>query len=426
MGFAKARGECRVNGVVLGLLAAALQVAGYLIYIRSFLRQSIRPNAASYFMFAYGTAFVTFLAWENGATSRELALPMACTSMSFIVAGICLRDNMTERVDRFEAGVFVSDLLLTIAFGVLVLSGIDKAHFAVAFLLLGNVTTLTAFLPILRSTWRSPSRELPLPWMVWTSAYFVLFLATIVETGTAKPALLVYPLLNLGLHLAMVLLSIRRVPSNSFFRDGNRAVYHDSSQIAGLGVFAGKPFAAGETIWVLAGAVHQTSIPHENPDFVGLGPRLWIDPARPLDKLNHSCNPNAAFGRKRELLALRDVAQGEEITFDYSTTEVDPEWTMACSCRAVGCRLGLHAIHISFADHAEPPPASPLMQLVWRKRRAVAAVAPAFPQLEVAEPSNAPALAGLGNKPAVSRWRRRTGSLNRQRVSPPVPSERVN
>ena len=54
--------EVGVSGSVLGILAAIFQISGYLFYIRNFLKRSIRPNAASYLMFAYGTSLVAFLA----------------------------------------------------------------------------------------------------------------------------------------------------------------------------------------------------------------------------------------------------------------------------------------------------------------------------------------------------------------------------
>jgi hypothetical protein len=249
------------------------------------------------------------------------------------------------------------------------------------FLVLGNITTLTAFTPILRSTWKSPGREQPLPWAVWTLAYLTLTAATLVETGFANPVLLLYPLLNVGLHLAMTLFAIRTRNGRRDFVDGGRAVYHDDSEIAGIGVFAGRNYRKGDVIWTLAGPVRTDSQTGEDPDYVGIGPGLWIDPARPLDKLNHCCEPNAAFGRKRDLIALRPIREGEEITFDYSTTEVDPDWSMRCGCGTASCRKDLRAIQISFAHAATPPAATPLMQTVWRNRRAPAPEKPAFPQL---------------------------------------------
>ncbi|MBK8974693.1 MAG: SET domain-containing protein-lysine N-methyltransferase [Planctomycetes bacterium] len=52
--------------------------------------------------------------------------------------------------------------------------------------------------------------------------------------------------------------------------------------------------------------------------------------------LNHSCAPNAAL-RGRELIALRAIAAGEEVTFDYHTTEWELATPFACHCGADCC-----------------------------------------------------------------------------------------
>ena len=64
---------------------------------------------------------------------------------------------------------------------------------------------------------------------------------------------------------------------------------------------------------------------------------------------------------------------------------------MRCGCGADDCRGMLYSIQHSFAHHDEPPAASPLMQLVWRQRRAAAAAASAFPQLPAPAPLQVPA-----------------------------------
>ena len=406
-----------MTGSVLGVLAAIFQVSGYLLYIRNFRRRSIRPNAASYLMFAYGTSLVAFLAWENGARWQELLLLVACAAMSVIVAVMCLRKNATEPVDRFEAIVFSADLWLTIGYATLVFSQVEKLAYVAAFLVLGNVTTLTSFMPILRSTWRDPRREQPLPWMVWSVAYIFLTAATLKTTGMTQPVLLLYPLSNVVLHIAMSLFSLRKSLSGRNFSENGSVLYHDTSPIAGDGVFAGRDFSAGDIIWKMTGLVYGHSRTGQDPDFVGLAPGLWMDPDAPLNKLNHSCNPNAHFGARRQLLALRSIKTGEEITFDYSTSEVDPQWTMSCACRANGCRQGLHAIQISFADRSEPPPASPMMQLLWHRRRVKPSEGPAFPQLEEAK---RPLVLPIADKPRARRTRsalRRNGMVaSRNRI----------
>lgn len=59
--------------------------------------------------------------------------------------------------------------------------------------------------------------------------------------------------------------------------------------------------------------------------------------------INHSCNPNTAVHvliNQAVLIALRQVLEGEEITFDYSSTSTDTkeQWSMKCNCGAWNCR----------------------------------------------------------------------------------------
>lgn len=38
------------------------------------------------------------------------------------------------------------------------------------------------------------------------------------------------------------------------------------------------------------------------------------------------------------LVAIRPIASGEEITWDYSTTMSEDDWEMDCNCGAPSCR----------------------------------------------------------------------------------------
>jgi hypothetical protein len=57
--------------------------------------------------------------------------------------------------------------------------------------------------------------------------------------------------------------------------------------------------------------------------------------------INHSCEPNAIVRGERELVALADIAAGEEITYVYSTNTTSRYgYTMKfrCACGAASCR----------------------------------------------------------------------------------------
>jgi len=58
------------------------------------------------------------------------------------------------------------------------------------------------------------------------------------------------------------------------------------------------------------------------------------------DYLNHSCDPNSALDFTRlELVSLRPIAAGEELSFNYLTSEWDMAAPFTCQCGACD-RLG--------------------------------------------------------------------------------------
>ena len=53
--------------------------------------------------------------------------------------------------------------------------------------------------------------------------------------------------------------------------------------------------------------------------------------------LNHSCEPNVGFAGNIVLVAMRDIAAGEELTTDYALFD-DAEAPMPCNCGTPSCR----------------------------------------------------------------------------------------
>jgi hypothetical protein len=117
---------------------------------------------------------------------------------------------------------------------------------------------------------------------------------------------------------------------------------------AGHGVFAVNAIAAGQCIFEFGGAVFDRAAVVAQAAVGGHDDFLQIDDDRFLgqsatadDFLNHSCSPNAWVkierGRVR-LMALADVAAGEEIVFDYGLTQVAFPFRFACLCGSPECR----------------------------------------------------------------------------------------
>ena len=69
----------------------------------------------------------------------------------------------------------------------------------------------------------------------------------------------------------------------------------------------------------------------------------------PADWVNHSCDPNAGLVGQIVLVALRDVRPGEEICFDYATTDGSAYDEFACGCGSARCRG-----HVTGEDWRQP------------------------------------------------------------------------
>lgn len=61
--------------------------------------------------------------------------------------------------------------------------------------------------------------------------------------------------------------------------------------------------------------------------------------------INHSCNPNCESGEIRGrvwITAIRDIAAGEELTYDYRLYDGDDDEAL-CNCGAVNCRRTMYS-----------------------------------------------------------------------------------
>ncbi len=122
------------------------------------------------------------------------------------------------------------------------------------------------------------------------------------------------------------------------------------SPIEGRGVFAKKKIFEGDLILIWGGRVLTTDelkkISKRNPHFdfypVGIAEGFYMAPSneKKLDdayRINHSCNPNAGVQGQILLVARRDILPGEEIFFDYETTDI-VNMSFDCFCGSTNCR----------------------------------------------------------------------------------------
>lgn len=115
----------------------------------------------------------------------------------------------------------------------------------------------------------------------------------------------------------------------------------------GRGVYVRRAISEGEQILEFHGALyHRTDLPSPYTTacdyYLQVGPDLFMGPSGGLDDfINHSCDPNCGIrtdGPCVVLTALRPIALGEELTFDYSTTNLNAPLEMTCHCGSKTCR----------------------------------------------------------------------------------------
>jgi uncharacterized protein len=121
------------------------------------------------------------------------------------------------------------------------------------------------------------------------------------------------------------------------------------SLIAGVGFFAVEPIAKGEVIAIKAGHIIDKITLEENAaivkdselqltDNLHLAPLTNEEFSQSMISFNHSCEPNAGMAGSVIVVAMRDIASGEEINTDYAMHFTDPDYSIQCNCQKQSCR----------------------------------------------------------------------------------------
>lgn len=114
----------------------------------------------------------------------------------------------------------------------------------------------------------------------------------------------------------------------------------------GMGVFARRSVAKGEVLAVWGGKVVPLSSFANLPDTtrrhaVQIEEDLYLvagSRPEPADYINHCCDPNAGMLGQVVVVAMRDIAPGEEVCIDYAMCDGTPYDEFECDCGAAGCR----------------------------------------------------------------------------------------
>lgn len=112
----------------------------------------------------------------------------------------------------------------------------------------------------------------------------------------------------------------------------------------GNGVITTVQIPSGVPIVELGGDIFTSQTMPDPSVAIQIGTDLFLGASGGTDDfLNHSCVPNCSLqvlGKRAILYSLYVIAEGSELTFDYSTTSTDTldTWKMDCNCGEYACR----------------------------------------------------------------------------------------
>ena len=110
----------------------------------------------------------------------------------------------------------------------------------------------------------------------------------------------------------------------------------------GRAVYAKAPIRAGETVAVFDGPFLDENFTDWTDDLrnhaIQYAKNAWRDSIGIARYVNHSCEPNCGIKNYFSVVAMRDIAKGEQITWDYEMTEKSTWWRMHCRCGTPSCR----------------------------------------------------------------------------------------
>lgn len=332
-------------------VAILCSLGGYAVYLTGLRRQLVQPNRASWLIWSAATAVEagTYAA-VNPHVVQSWVLALSALACIVVTIGIWRRSDwsLPSRGELLCVAACLAALLLWVGSG-----NAFWAHMLVV------AAVPVSFWPTWESVWADRTRERSPAWGLWAIGDLATLLVAR-HSGDQHIGEYAYLFVELLCHASIwFLIGLATInPLRSLgFRNGRFFVLDAYSPAANLfavgethlgkAVYAAQGFAEGDEIIRFTGrrfrADRVPSLMRGASDrFVQVTPEYYMGPSGRIDDLiNHSCTPNAGLRFTAGgvfLVAIRAIAPGEEIAWDYSTTLKESNWHMICQCRSPECR----------------------------------------------------------------------------------------
>ncbi len=194
--------------LILGIIAALLQLVGYGYYFFYVSKSHIKPNPASWFIWSYGNALVCFsYVFLNDWFLATSIFPVICSAACFVMSFIFLIQGKFRPLEKFEKMIIAFDLVVTFFWVASDFFG-KFATIAPSIHVVVLISAIVSFMPIYLELKDDPTSEHSRPWIVWTVAYIFLVATALAAQHTIQAW--GYPLLYGILHGVVAYLSSRK------------------------------------------------------------------------------------------------------------------------------------------------------------------------------------------------------------------------
>ena len=114
----------------------------------------------------------------------------------------------------------------------------------------------------------------------------------------------------------------------------------------GKSLFVNVDINKGDVIAVFDGKIYEaekcSNLPNDPPSkirdhAIQFEKHKWRDSNGVARYIAHSCDPNCGIKELFKIVAMRDIKEGEEISWDYDMSE-NSDWKMECKCGSKNCR----------------------------------------------------------------------------------------
>lgn len=127
--------------------------------------------------------------------------------------------------------------------------------------------------------------------------------------------------------------------------------------VRGLGIFAAEEIARSQLVWEFTDPVYNLEEVQQWDDerlklFKHYGFQCGEDsyslPFGVSREMNHCCDPSLHWNGSYKLISRRKIKVGEELNYDYASSEIFLPIDISCSCGADNCRGQI--THLDYLD----------------------------------------------------------------------------